>query len=145
MKLLLLNKVKNIEVLKNLHTIEYFGLWAQDIKSPDEITKPEFEPYSKPEKILRSNIRALEIADKIINILCEEMQNLTSIKLSDKFWRFVLGKYVLKLCAVLEDINVRLECLPLKSNDYLLGTDDICKYQPFPSIVRHQNLSFLIL
>ena len=133
MKLLLLNQVKDIEVLKTHHAIEYFGPWAQNIESPDDSIMPEFEPYPNPEKILQTNIRSLEMADKILNILCVEMQNITGIEISDRFWRFVLGKYVLSLCGVLEDIKVRLESLPLNKNKYILGTDDISKYQPFPS------------
>jgi len=130
MKLLLLNRVKNIDLLSNEYSIEYFGPWAQTIDSPDDIEKPEFEPYSDPKNILGAATRSLETANNILDTLSIEMPKITGVEMESKFWRFMLGHYVINLCGLVEDVSVRLNSLPLNRSEYILGIGEINKFRP---------------
>ncbi len=145
MKLLLLDRPKDVEIIQN-REVEYFGPWAQPITYPDDLQKPRFEPYPTPGSVYNAGIRSVRKASEILDVLYSIMPEITGVKdKTPRFWDLILAHHVIITCGIIEDIFVRLQSLPAK--DYILGVpaDDTLPHIPeswSEAIALNQNDSF---
>jgi len=118
MRLLLLDRPKNMDLFQG-REVEFFGPWAQPIDSPEDLKKPNFEPYDIPDSIYQASLSIFDTTQDIFKRLAELMQDLTGVKTGQRFWRLYLSHYVLTLAIIVEDIKRRHYSLPEK--DYTIG------------------------
>ena len=118
MKLLLLDRPQDESIIYE-EEVEFFGPWAQSINTPGDLIKPAFEPYSSPASVYEASLRAMNTASDLLNSLTVILPQLTGLNRGKRFWKMFLGRYVIGLASLVEDIKVRHLSLPEK--DYVLG------------------------
>lgn len=118
MKLLLLDRPldKNI-ILKR--EVEFFAPWAQPLETPEDLSPPAFEVYPNAESVYEVSLRAIEVAEELLEGLADVLPDLTGAKKGKRFWKIILGYFVITLAGIIEDIKARHAALPEK--DYILG------------------------
>lgn len=155
MRLLLIDRPKDIEIIKN-RDIEYFGPWAQAINTPEDLSKPTFEPYPTAKSVYNASLKAINIAKDILDSLANILPDLTGVNKNKRFWRVLLGHNVIALTGIVEDIKIRhsslLEknyILGLPSNDYPqdyipYSWKDVGEYLLYSSFFRRYVISLYL-
>lgn len=118
MKLLLLDRPKDTGIISR-RQVEFFGPWAQPLKYPEHLSRPAFEPYPLPESLETASLRAITVSNDLLGRLSKIMNDLTGISQGLRFWRILLGYYIITLVNIVEDIKIRQLSLPEK--EYILG------------------------
>lgn len=140
MKLLLLDRPAD-ESIVSKRKVEFFGPWAQLIKTPEDLVKPAFEPYSTADQVLYASNQAIEKAIQLLDVLSRIMPGLTCVNKGNRFWRLFLAHYIITLTGVVEDISIRQRALPEK--DYILGFPYESRYSRFPPFSWNENPNFV--
>jgi len=131
MKLLLLDRPADKGILEG-REVEYFGPWAQPIHLPEDLTNSAFESYPTPESVYEASIKAMDVAQRLLEQLSDIMPGLTGVNRGDRFWEILLGHHVIFLAGIVQDIIVRHQALPEK--DYIIGlaSDGNCTIEHIP-------------
>lgn len=118
MKLLLLDRPID-EGLPRQRRVEFFGPWAQPIRSPQDLSGPAFEPYPDPQSVYSASLKTINAAEDILAGLSDILPALTGVRKGTRFWKAYLGFHVVMLAGLVEDMKNRHRALPDK--DYILG------------------------